>query len=326
MKIVVLAGGISPERDVSLTSGSLVANALINKGHKVMLLDLLKGEDNDDIKPLYYTKSDNHLFNYSVPETEPDLDYENQNIIGPGVIDICKDCDIVFLALHGGIGENGTLQEIFDKEGISYTGSDSKSSKLAMDKEKAKEVVAKANILVAKEYDKDDEIDYPVVVKPNSGGSSVGTSIVHSKEELFNALNLAKKYEDEILIEKYIKGREFSVGILNGIALPSIEIIPKHGFYDYKNKYQKGATIEVCPSDIDEETEQSLRNNALICHKALGLGYYSRIDFILDDNNDIYFLEANTLPGMTPTSLLPQEAKAFSISYEDLCEKIVLNK
>lgn len=325
MKIVVLAGGLSPERDVSLSSGSLIANALLNKGYEVMLLDLYLGTNNKDIEPKYYK---DHTFNYKVEETEPDLNLLKEeygsNEIGEGVIDICKDADIVFLALHGGIGENGTIQEIFDREEINYTGSSSISCKNSMNKKISKSLV-KDIVSVANTYTLENVL-FPCIVKPTNGGSSVGTSIVNDEEEFKKAFNLAKKYEEDILIEEFIPGREFSVGILDGKALPSIEIIPKKGFYDYENKYQEGATIEICPSDIPDFLEKELRNYALKCHKALGLGFYSRIDFIVDKNNKIYFLEANSLPGMTPTSLLPQEAKQIGINYDDLCEMIIFSK
>ena len=325
MNIVVLSGGLSTERDVSLASGSLIANALMEKGHNVMVLDLYLGIKNDLFKPVYYNKSDNFKFSYNVSNKEPNLSLLKEKYgdfqIGDKVLDICKSSDIVFIALHGGIGENGTLQEMFDKEGIKYTGSSSISCKNAMDKRLSKKLVSDY-VLVAPSYNSFDDISYPVVVKPNSGGSSVGTSIVNNKKELIKALDIAKKYESDILIEKYISGREFSVGILDNMALPSIEIIPKKGFYDYENKYQEGSTIEICPSQISKDLESLLRKTALNCHKALGLGFYSRIDFIVDDSNLIYFLEANALPGMTKTSLLPKEAQTIGIIYEDLCEKI----
>jgi len=167
------------------------------------------------------------------------------------------------------------------------------------------------------------KIGIPCVIKPCSDGSSVGTSIVKSEKELVSALNYARKYEDKIMVEKMIEGREFSVGILDGVALPAIEIIPNEGFFDYKNKYQAGLTQEICPAEITEEVSRKMGNLALKVHEILRLGSYSRIDFMIDKDNNIFCLEANTLPGMTPTSLLPQEAGAAGVSYEELCDRIV---
>lgn len=336
MRIIVLAGGLSPERDVSLSSGSLIANALIENGHDVMLLDLFLGRENKEILPIYRNKNSKYKFDYVIPEKEPDLTaikssvISDSDFIGNGVIDLCKDADMVFMSLHGSAGENGQLQATFDMYGINYTGTKYIGSLLAMDKDISKKLMRENGILTAdwqhiKLNDHNDfsNIKYPCVVKPCSCGSSVGVTIVENKEQLNSAIDYAKKYEEYVIIEDKIEGREFSVGILNGKALPVIEIKPLCGFYDYKNKYQKGLTEEICPADISDEISQFLQNNALAVHNTLRLGFYSRIDFILDDNNDAYCLEANTLPGMTPTSLLPQEALAAGISYNELCNIIV---
>ena len=335
MNIVVLCGGLSPERDVSLSSGALIGNALLKNNHSVCMLDLYLGCDipKGGISKLF--KKGGKPFKYVVPKNEPDLKelekiYGSEKI-GKNVLEICKYSDIVFLGLHGDIGENGKLQKIFEDLGIRYTGSDSKSSMLAMDKGKSKDVFVKNGILTPKYVivRKGEEIpkfDIPCVVKPLDCGSSVGVRIVRSKGELDDAVREARRYSDDILVEEYVKGREFSVGILNGEVLPSIEIIPKKGFYDYKNKYQKGASIEVCPSNLTQEQETEVRSIALRVHNILGLGSYSRIDFLLSDTKNKFFcLEANTLPGMTPTSLLPQEAMVVGISFEELCERVVEN-
>lgn len=163
----------------------------------------------------------------------------------------------------------------------------------------------------------------PVVVKPCSGGSSIGVYIVDNEEDYKNAIEKSFTYEDEVVIEPYIKGREFACGIIDGKALPVIEIIPKTGFFDYANKYQAGATEEVCPADIPDEIAEKMQRATELAFKALKLDIYSRADFLLDENGDIYCLEVNTLPGMTATSLLPQEAKAAGIEYSDLCELII---
>ncbi|MHB1483065.1 MAG: D-alanine--D-alanine ligase family protein [Saccharofermentanales bacterium] len=340
MRIVVLAGGLSPERDVSLSSGSLIANALIENGHDVLLVDLYIGIQSENNELPFLNKNSSERYHFQIPASEPDLkklknESENgENLIGKNVLDICRSVDIVFIALHGSIGENGQLQAVFDAYGICYTGSGYIGSLLAMDKDISKKLMVINDIKTAcwnlyniQEADIFDfkNVLYPCVVKPCSCGSSVGISIVENQDELNQAISYAKIHENLILIEDKITGREFSVGILNDIALPVIEIIPKMGFYDYKNKYQSGMSDEVCPANINDNITRKIQSVALSVHKILRLGFYSRIDFILDDKNDIYCLEANTLPGMTPTSLLPQEAKAAGISYNELCERIAMS-
>ncbi len=335
MKIVVLAGGLSPERDVSLSSGALISDALINKGHDVMLLDLYLGINNKNINPVYINSKSNKTFLYQVPEQEPDLEAikasvnNKGSLIGDGVIDLCKKAEVVFLALHGSIGENGKLQAVLDVNEIKYTGTGYVGSLLAMDKDLSKKLFRSNNVLTPnwkyidlQTYTDMDHIDYPCVVKPCSFGSSVGVTIVENPSELNNAIEFVKRYENFVIIEEKITGREFSVGILDGAALPVIEIKPLTGFYDYKNKYQKGLAEEICPANISDEIRDLLQNSAMKVHNILRLGFYSRIDFMLDKYNNAYCLEANTLPGMTPTSLLPQEASANGIDYNDLCEKI----
>lgn len=340
MRIVVLAGGLSPERDVSLSSGSLIANALLDNGHQVLLWDVYKKIDlRDSYEDLFIESSQGRKYSFIVPENEPDLDaikkeYGNGDaLIGENVEKLCKYADLVFIALHGSIGENGQLQALFDVMGVKYTGTGYIGSLLAMDKDISKKLM-RANNIKTPEWsvmnlrcisDKDMQIPMglPCVVKPCSCGSSIGVTIVRNESEFYKALDFARVYEDKILVEKLIEGREFSVGILDGEALPVIEIIPKTGFYDYKNKYQKGLAEEICPARLSPQLTERVQRIALDVHNVLRLGYYSRIDFILDSSNELYCLEANTLPGMTPTSLLPQEALAVGISYNELCEKIV---
>lgn len=338
MKIIVLAGGLSPERDVSFCSGSLIANALIENGHKVLLADAYLGIKDSNYEDLYLTKNSNERYHYQIPETEPDLDTlkkesgNGEALIGPNIIPACQNADLVFIALHGSMGENGMLQAVFDTYGIRYTGTGYEGCLLGMNKDISKKLMIAAGIQTApwntyslKETDIETftDVTYPCVVKPLSCGSSVGVSILENSDELKDALEAAKVYESDILIEEKISGREFSVGILNGTALPSIEIIPKSGFYDYKNKYQADCTTEVCPAQVSPELEQKLRTAAVTVHKTLHLGFYSRVDFIVDANEEVWCLEANTLPGMTPNSLIPQEARAAGISYNELCEMIV---
>jgi len=337
MNIAVLAGGYSPERDVSLTSGSLIANALIDEGHNVCLADVYLGIDGtDDAKSLFNKeKKPIHKVTHSVPDLDA-LKASSGNgdaLIGKGIIDLCRAADVVFLALHGAMGENGQLQATLDSYGIKYTGSGYVGSLLAMDKDISKKMFVGAGVntpewmyISAKQVDIDEieqRIGYPCVVKPCCCGSSVGISIPENRAELENALKKAEKYEDSILIEKKISGREFTVGILDGEVLPAVEIIPTEGFYDYKNKYQAGKTIELCPAPIDDDLMSILAEQTKLAFDALRLSGYSRFDYIVDKDGKPWCLEANTLPGMTPTSLLPQMAAAVGITYGKLCCKIV---
>jgi D-alanine-D-alanine ligase len=342
MNIVVLAGGLSPERDVSLSSGSLIANALKSRGHRVLLLDAYEGIDinTNNNCDLFIDINSNKTYNFIVSDEEPDLEEikrKNNNgnaLIGKNVIKICEYADVVFIALHGAMGENEQLQATFDTLGIKYTGTGYIGSLLAMDKDLTKKLLVQSNIPTAEwvlfntKNDKFDvilnNVGFPCVVKPCSCGSSVGVSIVNNIDELETALSTAKKYEENILVEKMIKGKEFSVGVLNEKALPPIEIITLTGFYDYKNKYQVGLTKEICPAELADNDVKKISELTLKIHKILRLGDYSRIDFILNENGEFICLEANTLPGMTPTSLIPQEAAAAGIKYEDLCEQIAL--
>ena len=337
MKIVVIAGGLSPERDVSLSSGSMIANALIENGHSVCLLDLYEGVRNE-FESLFFDEASGKRYYYDVPPREPDLRQlveesgNDKSLIGPNVIAICQTADLAFLALHGDIGENGKLQAIFDVFGVKYTGTGYKGSLLAMDKDVAKQLMVRHDILTPEWILTDAgsaslaediaAIGFPCVLKPCGCGSSVGVTILNDSGGLAAAAEYVKKYEKYAIIEKKITGREFSVGILGGAALPAIEIIPNQGFYDYQNKYQKGFTKEVCPAEIPDEAMARLKDTALRVHEVLNLGDYSRIDFMMDTDGRLYCLEANTLPGMTPTSLLPQEAAAIGISYAGLCERI----
>lgn len=328
MKIIVLAGGISPERNVSLTSGLEIATALVKNGHEVMLLDLWKGKESLDFPPEYQIDSNHWTQNINILE-QPTI--KDENTIGKGIISLCKTADIVFLALHGSVGENGKLQALLELNNIKFTGSGSKGSMLAMDKILAKRIMTSYNILTPKWIEIENQkldyksVSYPCVVKPSSCGSSIGISLVTNEEELKNAIEIGKKYDTHFLIEEKIEGREFSVGILNGEVLPPIEIVTESNFYDYENKYN-GKTKEICPANITKDLTKKLKELALKVHKSLRLKDYSRIDFIVDKKNNCYCLEANTLPGMTKTSLMPEEAKAIGLSFEELVEKIILKK
>ena len=338
MRIVVLAGGTSTERDVSISSGILVAAALREKGHEVVLLDVFKGYE-CDICDVYALFKQNYSFTDSVKvgDTISDIDEiieerrdKSNRYLGENVIDICSYADITFLALHGGAGENGQIQATLDLLGLKYTGSPYLGAALAMNKGITKSVLIQKHILTPQGEIYKSAKDamawdiFPCVVKPCSGGSSVGITIAQNADEYKESVAEAFSYgEDEIVVEEYVKGREFSVGLLGGKALPPIEIIPNEGFYDYKTKYQAGAARDVCPADITPDEDKTLRDAAVATYNALHLESYARVDFILTEDGRAYCLEANTLPGMTPTSLLPQEAKVEGISYADLCEQII---
>lgn len=337
MKIVVLAGGLSPERIVSLSSGTMACNAFLKAGHQAILLDLFFGmpELTTDIDQLFANAKP--LPPAPISETEPDLGAIAasrpsgwSDRIGLNVIEICQKADIVYMALHGADGENGSVQKVFDEHGIRYTGSGPEGCRLSMDKHAAKEVFGQEGILTPAswmlrrgEIFSLDELPLPAVAKPNSGGSSIGISIATTRAELKRAIELAFQQEDSILVEEFIKGRELSCGVLDGKALPVIEIIPKEGFYDYKNKYQAGAALEVTPAPISPVATEKVQRLAERVFRALHLSVYARMDFLLTEEEEAYCLEANTLPGMTPTSLLPQEAAVLGIDYIHLCEKII---
>lgn len=330
MKVVVLAGGKSNEREVSMTSGGQIANALIARGHQVLLLDLLEGlpdcADFDSAYEKYQTKH----YEYQVSGKVPNFDHCPEKEIGNHILEICGSADITFFALHGGIGENGKLQAIFDVYGINYTGSGYQGSLLAMDKLIAKELmrfhgIPTADWTVVYDAENTETIQLPAVVKPIDSGSSIGVSIVEDEQELKAAIEEAIKYSNnaKILVEEKIIGREFSVGVLGEQVLPAIELIPKSGFYDYQNKYQKGLTEEIVPAQIEDHLTEQMGSLALKTHKMLGLSVCSRTDFIIDKHNNLFVIEVNSLPGMTPSSLLPQEAEAVGIGFEELCEAIV---
>ena len=333
MNIVVLAGGLSTERDVSFVSGNEVAKALRKSGHQVILLDLFMGYGDGEIEleGIFERSLAVSVQVAGITGTAPDLEAVKKSrkdqspcLFGPNVIRMCQMADIVFLALHGENGEDGRVQAAFDLYGIKYTGTGYLGSALAMDKGlskrlfAAREIPAPAGISL-----KETGLAFPCVVKPSRGGSSVGVSIVHTEEEYQKALKEAFLLEDQVVVETYIKGREFSVGVINFHALPVIEIAPKEGFYDYKNKYAAGSSVETCPAEIPETLAETMQRYAEETARALGLDTYSRMDFMLDLDNNIYCLEANTLPGMTPTSLLPQEALAVGMDFQQLCEKII---
>lgn len=330
MNITVLTGGRSSERDISLLSGSNVAKALIELGHKIATIDPAK-----EITPegeLFFadpTEAKEH------GNVKSDAPFSERETISEGALSICAASDAVFIALHGGDGENGRLQAILDSLGVRYTGSGAHASSLAMDKATAKRIYA-AHGIKTPEYavfgtDERDipPIDFfPCVIKPSQGGSSVGVTFAESEREL--ALDLEKRRTnaprtfETLIIERKIVGRELTVGVLCDEPLAVTEIIPKHGFYDYENKYVPGRTEEVTPADISTEQTDKAMRLALAAHRALELNNFSRTDILLEDGSgEMYVLETNALPGMTETSLLPLGAAARGIGFKELCEKML---
>lgn len=339
MKIVVLAGGLSPERNVSLSTGTMVTEALRSLGHQAAMVDLFFGlEDYKGALDDYFhapLSQDAKKISSAAPSLEQiraSRRDKSASVFGPRVLELCAMADAVFLALHGACGEDGRVQAALDLLGIPYTGAGYLSSAIAMDKDLTKRLVAGLvstpswTTVSYTEEDIDRLVEgarLPLVVKPVASGSSIGVSIAHTARELRTALKEGLGVSTRVVLEQYVQGREIQVGLLEDRALPSIEIIPKSGFYDYANKYQPGAAEEICPAEISPSEEEKLRAAALAVYHTLGLSVYSRADFILDKNGEPWFLEINTLPGMTPTSLLPQEAAAVGIGYAELCQRIL---
>ena len=336
MKVVVLAGGTSTERDVSLVSGAKIYKAVKENGHKAILLDVFLGLEDVDVDTVF-DRGDELLGHIEgIKQDNPDINAVRalrkdggKTFFGPNVLEICRKADVVFMALHGENGENGKVQAAFDLHGIRYTGNDYVSSALAMDKALAKELFAyhgistPAGFALKKGEADNHEVKFPVVVKVTDGGSSVGVYIAHNDAEYKKAKEGAFEYGNELVVEQFIEGREFSCAVILGKALPVIEIEPKEGFYDYKNKYQEGSTLETCPANIDADTTKRVQKMAEDVFRVLRLTQYARIDIMMDKGGELYALEVNTLPGMTPMSLMPQEAKAVGISYNELCEKLI---
>lgn len=336
MNIVVLCGGTSTEREVSLWTGENVCSALRLKGHNTLLLDVFIGRD--DIKPEQFFELKESIEDELVYIKEKSKDIEEQKKIrkcffGNNVLEICMSADIVFMALHGENGENGKVQATFDLLGIKYTGADYLSSAMAMNKAVSRKIFLANNVPMANGTSlyageeclsaKDLNLNYPVVVKPSCGGSSIGVFFANNDSEFKNALKNAFEYENELVIEEKIMGREFSCGVVKYEAYPVIEIIPKVGEYDFKNKYEAGATDEICPANISMELTKKIQDVAVLAAKALMLDTYCRVDVLTDAEENCYCLEANTLPGMTKTSLLPQEAATIGIDFPSLCENLI---
>ncbi len=335
MNIVVLCGGISTEREISITSGSMVCAGLREYGHNAVMLDVYFGNDDLDVfekaEKEYDIRKEKEIIQSYTEKIEEEQKTRTL-FFGKNVIALCQKADIVFMALHGKYGEDGLCQAAFDLNGIKYTGSGYLASAIGMDKGATKQMfkgfgVPTPDSLWLKKTDEFDthrlKAKYPVVVKACNGGSSVGVYIVQNEEDFNEAVENCFKLDDEILIEKYVKGREFSVGVLSGKALPIVEIIPKNGWYDYKNKYEAGATEDVCPAHLSVELTEKMQKIAEQACDAIGVVAYARADILMDQDENMYCLEVNTLPGMTPTSLVPMEAKAIGFDFPELCNMLV---
>lgn len=334
--VLLLAGGDSSERDVSLSSSRGIAKALREAGHRVLVADPAQPR----VTPTEY---DDAIFDGAAIGVEPprigaDVDAARASFVRMLAARADWDFDLVFNGLHGGAGENGTLQAVLDYLRVPYTGSGAAASALAMDKQRAKIIAAAAGVPVPQglhversalaagtlEQQVRETLGLPVVVKPNAQGSSVGLSLVHSFAELDAAARLAFDVDETILIERYIEGREITQAILEGAPdLPLLEIKPKSGFYDYFHKYQAGNSEYLVPAPVDEKIAREVLVSSKRAFAALGLSIYTRLDFRLDPQGRHYLLEANTLPGMTATSLVPKAAGAVGISYTELCDRIV---
>lgn len=342
MKIVVLAGGLSTERAVSLVTGTSVCKALRGNGHQAILVDLFLGlEEVPENLETLFDAADGLCPEAKIEAVEPDLEAiragrkdQSERRFGPNVLEICALADIVFLGLHGQDGEDGRIQAAFDLLGIKYTGGGYLASGLAMDKSMTKRIMDAAGIPNAPwrdipSYDEADipalveKLEVPCAVKVVNGGSSIGVALPDTKEELEKALHEMLRYGSHIIVEKKIQGRELTVAVLGDRFLPAVEIVPSIKEFDYAAKYQAGGANELCPAPITEEQWKTMGGLALKLHRALGLEVYSRTDFLLDEEGNFWCLEVNSLPGMTSASLVPKEAAAAGMTYGELCEEIV---
>ena len=341
MKIVVLAGGLSPERAVSLVTGTGVCRALRGRGHRAILIDLFLGLEEVPEDPESLFDAPDGLCPDARIETEaPDLESvrrsrrdQSARIFGPNVLELCQLADIVFLGLHGQDGEDGRVQAALELLGVPYTGAGYLASAIAMDKAVSKRIMDACGIPTPKweplRYTAEEApklaaaLEMPCVIKTTTGGSSLGVFLPEDRRELEDALVHALDFGGEVLLEERIYGRELTVAVLGDRALPAVEAVPAGKDLDYAAKYQKGGAAETCPADLTEAEAAAAGELALRAHQALGLEVYSRTDMILDRDGKLWCLEVNSLPGMTPTSFVPQEAAAVGLDYDTLCEEIV---
>jgi len=328
MRITVLTGGTSSERDVAIASTVQVVKALRSRGHTVAVVDTARGNIPESDEP--------HLLSGSVGREPPaiaELVALERGLLLSGLasLPVIRNAEVVFLGLHGGRGEDGTIQAVLDVMGVPYTGSGSLASGLAMDKDISKRLFRAADVptadwlmtpATAEEAGR--RLGWPLVVKPSKQGSTVGLTVVKDPLDYDAAVELAARYDDEIMVEAYVSGRELTVGILGNQALAVGEIIPRHEVFDYECKYTPGMSEEIFPADLPPAVAAECGRLALRAHQALKLGGYSRVDFRLTPGGELVCLEVNTLPGMTSTSLLPQSAAAAGIPFPELCERICL--
>ena len=322
MRVTVLTGGGTPERAVAFASASQIVAALRSRKHEVRVVDLA-GSVLDE-------RAERELLGGEVGAAPPDvaqLAERQQRMLSEGLAELlaARETDVLWLAVHGG----GTLQAVLDVIGIPYTGSGPLASALAMDKDLSKRLFRSMGVPVPAWFmapvaaeDVSTALGWPVIVKPSKQGSSVGLTLVKKAEDLDNAVKLAERYDDEVMAEQFIAGRELTVGVLGDVPLPVGEIVPKHELFDYVTKYTPGMSEETFPARIDTLLARQLQEYASMAHRALKLSGYSRIDFRVSPEGDIFCLEANSLPGMTRTSLFPQAAQASGIPFPELCERI----
>ncbi len=328
MRVTVLTGGATAERAVAFASAAQIVAALRQGGHDVHVVDTAGGllDDAEEAQALSGGVG-------LAPPPVAELEERERRMLSEGLADLAvvHASDVLFLALHGGAGEGGILQAILEVIGVPYTGSGPLASALAMDKDLSKRLFRAAGVPVPAWFMTPPAIDpadvnkvlgWPVIVKPSKQGSSVGLTLVRKAQDFAAAVALAARYDDEVMAEQFIPGRELTVGILGDVPLPVGEIVPKHELFDYEAKYTPGMSEETFPARIDTRLARQLQEHALTAHRALKLGGYSRIDFRVSAEGDIFCLEANSLPGMTRTSLLPQAAQAARIGFRELCERI----
>ncbi|HYU28991.1 MAG TPA: D-alanine--D-alanine ligase [Gemmatimonadales bacterium] len=326
MRVTVLTGGATAERAVAFASASQLVTALRGRNHTVQVVDLAGGVLDE--------RAERELLGGAVGLTPPAVDAlaeRERRMLSEGLAELAavRDADVLFLAVHGGALEGGTLQAVLDVIGVPYTGSGPLASALAMDKDLSKRLFRAAGVPVPAWFmapvEPDDvttALGWPVIVKPSKQGSSVGMTLVKKAQDLGNAVKLAARYDDEVMAEQFIPGRELTVGVLGEVPLPVGEIVPKHELFDYETKYTPGMSEETFPARIDTVLARQLQEYALMAHRAVKLSGYSRIDFRVSPDGDIFCLEANSLPGMTRTSLYPQAAQAAGIPFPELCERI----
>ncbi len=335
LTVAVLMGGHSAERDVSLATGAGVIDGLRKAGHNAVGIDTAFGAGQLTGK----TVKELSKIEKNPPSTTDLESLDHRTTIQTINSQDLKNVDLVFIALHGGIGENGTIQALLDIVGVPYTGSGLLASAVAMDKLAAKRIVSAAGIPTPDYFVRQSAnigaisdlietikggVGFPVVVKPNDQGSSVGLNIANSPSELEEIVNTAKKYSDKLLFEKYIEGRELTVSMLGDQPLPVAEVVPKDGFYDYHHKYTPGMSDKIVPALISDSETKEIQRLAMEAFNAIGCRGYARIDFRRSSDGELYFLEANTLPGMTKTSLVPKAAMAAGIKFHELLDRIVL--